>query len=67
MPSKDWGTPKHRAILETLELNSVYISKVNSIRIKFPLSYYQGTVEEWALIDSGATKNFIDSNTVAKL
>ena len=40
MPPKEWGTPKHRAILESLELNSVYLSKINSIRIKFLLSYY---------------------------
>ena len=40
MPLKEWGTPKHRAILESLELNSVYLSKINSIRIKIPLAYY---------------------------
>ena len=67
MPPKEWGTPKHRAILESLELNSVYLSKINSIRIKFLLAYYRGTAEEWALIDSGATENFIDTRTVAKL
>ena len=67
MPLKEWGTPKHRAILESLELNSVYLSKINSIRIKILLTYYRGTAEEWALIDSGATENFISEQTVAKL
>ena len=67
MPLKEWGTPKHRAILESLKLNSIYLSKINSIRIKFLLTYYRETVEEWALIDSGATEIFIDTQTVAKL
>ena len=49
-----------------MDLN-IYLSKINSIRIKFPLSYYRGTAEEWALINSGATENFINSRTVAKL
>ena len=29
--------------------------------------HYKGTAEEWALLDSGATENFIDSKTVIKL
>ena len=54
-------------MVRALKLNSVYISKVNSIRIKFPLSHYQGTAEEWALLDSGATENFINHKTVLRL
>ena len=46
---------------------TVYLSKVNSIRIKFPLQHYKGTAEEWALLDTGATENFINEGTVRKL
>ena len=54
-------------MVRALRLNSVYISKVNSIRIKFPLTHYRGTAEEWALLDSGATENFINAKTVIKM
>ena len=49
------------------KINSVYLSKVNSIRIKFLLQHYKGTAEEWALLDTGATENFINEGTVRKL
>jgi len=45
----------------------MYISKRNSIQIQFPLQHYQGTAEETTLLDSGATENFIDHKTVARL
>ena len=45
----------------------MYISKINSIQIKFPLLHYKEMAEEWALLDSGATENFIDSKMVIKL
>ena len=49
------------------KINSVYLSKVNLIWIKFPLQHYKGTAEEWALLDTGATENFINEGTVRKL
>jgi len=45
----------------------VYFSLKNYIQINFTLSHYQGQVEESALLDSGATENFIDHATVARL
>jgi len=54
-------------ILNALKLKSVYFSMKNFIWIKFPLAHYWGQAEEEALLDSGATENFINANTVKKL
>jgi len=45
----------------------VYISRLNHIQINFVLSHYQGQAEETALLDTGATENFINYKTVARL
>ena len=45
----------------------MYISRRNAIEIPFSLSHYRGTAEEIALLDSGATENFIDHATVIRL
>jgi len=45
----------------------VYISRLNHIQINFILSHYRGQAEETALLDTGATENFIDYKTVARL
>jgi len=45
----------------------VYISRLNHIQINFVLSHYRGQAEETALLDTGATENFINYKTVARL
>ena len=45
----------------------MYISKKNALNISFSLEHARGKAEEIALIDSGATGNFIDYKTVARL
>jgi len=45
----------------------VYFSLKNYVRINFTLSHYRGQAEESALLDSGATENFVDHATVARL
>jgi len=50
-----------------MNLNSVYISRLNHVQINFVLSHYRGQAEETALLDTGATENFIDYKTVARL
>ena len=45
----------------------MYISRLNHIQINFVLSHYRGQAEETALLDTGATENFIDYKTVARL
>ena len=54
-------------ILKILKLKSVYFSMKNYVRVKFPLMHYRGQAEEEALLDSGATENFIDHSTVKRL
>ena len=45
----------------------MYISRLNHVQINFTLSHYRGQAEEVALLDTGATENFIDYKTVARL
>jgi hypothetical protein len=45
----------------------MYINKHNSIKLLFSLYTYRGKAEETALIDSGATENFVDYKTMARL
>jgi len=45
----------------------VFVNKSNSIQVKILLSHYQGKAEEIGLLDTGATENFIDHTTVARL
>jgi len=67
MPNGFKDRAKLAAMLKTLKLTSVYFSLKNYVQIKFPLAHYQGETKEEALLDSGATENFIDANTVKRL
>jgi hypothetical protein len=67
VPNSMWGTPKHMALLTEMGINSVLISKRNSIHVPFKLHHFRGTLEETALLDTGATESFIDVSTVKRL
>ena len=67
MPTSFTAGATLTTILNTLKLKSIYFSMKNFVRVKFPLMHYCGQVEEEALHNSGATENFIDSNTVKRL
>ena len=45
----------------------MYLQKRRSLYITFNFVTYQGKAEEKALIDSGATGNFIDQDTIRRL
>jgi hypothetical protein len=45
----------------------MYISRYNSVTIPFEFETFKGKAEETALVDSGATENFIDYKTVERL
>jgi hypothetical protein len=45
----------------------MYVSKENALEIPFDFKTYMAKAEEIALVDSGATENFIDYQTVARL
>jgi len=49
------------------KLNNVFINKSNSVQTSFPLMHYRGIDTELALLDSGATENFIDHATATQL
>ena len=59
--------PKLAALVRVLRLRKMYISRFNSVTMPFNLYTFKGKVEERALVDSGATANFIDYKTVARL
>jgi hypothetical protein len=67
VPNSIWGTPKHMALLNEMGIDSVLVSKRNSIHIPFKLHHFRGTSEETALLDTGATESFIDIGTVKRL
>ena len=45
----------------------MYVSNSNALEIPFAFKTYMAQAEEKALVDSGATENFIDYKTVARL
>jgi hypothetical protein len=45
----------------------MYVSNSNTLEIPFAFKTYMAQAEEKALVDSGATENFIDYKTVARL
>jgi len=56
--------PQLAAIVRTLKLRKLYISRFTSVMMPFDLYSQKGRHEERALVDSGATANFIDYKTV---
>src|SRR5712671_737106 len=59
--------PKLAAIVRTLRLRKLYISRFTSVMMPFDLYSQKGRQEERALVDSGATANFVDYKTVKRL
>src|SRR5712675_1740806 len=59
--------PKLAAVVRTLRMWKMYISRFNSLIMPFDLYSAKGKKEERALVDSGATANFIDYKTVKRL
>jgi hypothetical protein len=67
VPNSMWGTPKHMALLTEMGIDSVLVSKRNSIYVPFKLYHFRGTSEETVLLDTRATESFIDVGTVKRL
>jgi len=71
LPEGDIGTEKHMALIKAMNIQGAilgqYMTVKNFVRIQFPLLHYRGQAEEGALLDSGATENFIDADTVKRL
>jgi hypothetical protein len=64
VPDSLWGTPKHRELLTEMGIDSVHITKRNSIQIQFTLQHFKGTSNKSGLLDTGATESFIDYESV---
>jgi len=71
LPERDIGTDKHMALIKAMNIQGAilgqYMTVKNFVRIQFPLLHYRGQAEEGALLDSGATENFVDTDTVKRL
>src|SRR5712672_2591011 len=59
--------PKLAAIVRTLKMRKMYISRFNSLIMPFDLYSAKGKKEEHALVNSSATANFVDYKTVKRL
>jgi gag-polyprotein putative aspartyl protease len=55
------------AVVRSLKISTMYVSKENTLEIPFEFKTYMAKAEEIALVDSGATENFIDYQTVVQL
>jgi hypothetical protein len=67
VPDSIWGIAKHMALLTEMGIDSVLVSKRNSIHVLFKLHHFRGTSEETVLLNTGATESFIDIGTVKRL
>ena len=71
LPEGDIGTEKHMALIKAMNIQGAilgqYMALKNFVRIQFPLLHYRGPTEKGTLLDSGATENFINANTVKRL
>jgi len=64
VPHEYYGTDKFRAYQEAFQINGAYIPRLNHIYVPFEITHYKGKAKEQALLDTGATENFIDQETV---
>jgi hypothetical protein len=67
IPKTLWGTPKHRALLTEMGIDSVMINKRNLIHIPFRLHHFKGIADKIALLDTRATESFINVKTINRL
>jgi len=67
IPKNGLSIQKIETLAKTFGLDSVFVNKSNSVQIKFALISYKCETKEIGLLDTGATENFIDSETVKKL
>jgi len=67
IPKARFSIQKIEALAKTFGLNSVFVNKSNSVQVQFALISYKRETKEIGLLDTRATENFIDSETVKKL
>jgi len=67
IPKAGFSIQKIEALAKTFGLDSVFVNKSNSVQIEFVVISYKRETKEIGLLNTGATENFIDSETVKKL
>jgi len=67
IPRAGFSIQKIEALAKTFGLDSIFVNKSNSVQIEFAVISYKWETKEIGLLDTGATENFIDSETVKKL
>jgi len=67
IPKAGFSIQKIEALAKTFRLDSVFVNKSNLVQIEFVVISYKRETKEIGLLDTGATENFIDSETVKKL
>jgi len=67
IPMNGFSIQKIEALAKTFGLDSVFVNKSNSVQIKFMVVSYKRETKEISLLDTRATENFINSETVKKL
>jgi len=67
IPKDGFSIQKIEALAKTFGLDSVFVNKSNSVQVQFALISYKRETTEIGLLDTRATENFIDSETVKKL
>jgi len=67
IPETGFDIQKIQTLAKTFGLDSVFVNKSNSVQIEFVVISYKRETKEIGLLDTGATENFIDSETIKKL
>jgi len=67
IPKTGFNIQKIETLARTFGLDSVFVNKSNSVQVQFALISYKKETKEIGLLDTRATENFIDSETVKKL
>jgi len=67
IPKNGCDVQKIETLARTFRLDSVFVNKSNSVQVQFMLVSYKRETKEIGLLDTGATENFIDSETIKKL
>ena len=67
IPDTGWNINRIKRLAEVFGLDSAFVNKSNSVQIGFTLISYKKETTEISLLDTGATENFIDAETVKRL
>ena len=67
IPKNGCDIQKIETLARTFGLDSVFVNKSNSVQVQFVLVSYKRETTEISLLDTRATENFIDSETIKKL